>query len=126
MEHTNPHGAARAAADAGFSSKNLSATPIYDLQSPEIRALATDLRRSHPDDRGYVQAAHQHLSDANMQTVYSIDDDQPASVTLRENKGSCGQRMAALEALARVAGIATRVRALWQGKRFWYHRLPLL
>src|SRR6266571_4910355 len=126
MEHTNPSRAAGAAVDAGFGPKNLSATPIYDLQSQEIRVLAAELRRSRPDDRGYLQAAHEHLSDANMQTVYSIDDDQPASVTLRENKGSCGQRMAALEALARAAGIATRVRALWQAKRFWYHRLPLL
>jgi transglutaminase superfamily protein len=122
MEPTNPP----KAADVGVSPRNLAATPIYDLQSYEVQALADVLRRSQPDDRGYVQAAHRHLSDANMKTVYSINDDQPASVTLRESKGSCVQRMAALEALARAVGIATRVRALWQAKRFWYHRLPLL
>jgi len=112
--------------DAAVNPNNLAATAIYDLQSPEVRSLAAKLRASCPDDRLYLQAAHAHLSDTNMLTVYSIDDEQPASVTLRENKGACAQRMAALEALARAAGIATRVRALWLAKAFWFGRLPLL
>ena len=57
MEHSNPSKAAKAAV-AGVSPKNLAATPIYDLQSYEVQALADVLRRSQPDDRGYVQAAH--------------------------------------------------------------------
>ena len=112
--------------DSGVSPANLAATPILDFNSAEVQVLAARLRALATDVRRYLQAAHQHLSDANMQTVYAIDDDQPASVTLRENKGSCMQRMAALEALARAAGIATRVRALWTKKRFWFERLPLL
>jgi hypothetical protein len=113
-------------AGSDVNPNNLAATPILDYGSPEVQTLATVLRAAHPDDRDYLQAAHQRLSDANMQTVYAINDDQPASVTLRENKGSCMQRMAALEALARAVGIATRVRALWTNKRLWFHRLPLL
>jgi hypothetical protein len=128
MEQANPTnlGSGSVQAATAVGSTQLGATPIYDLQSPEVRSLAAKLRASYPDDRRYLQAAHTHLSDANMLTVYSIDDEQPASVTLRENKGACAQRMAALEALARAAGIATRVRALWLAKRFWFHRLPLL
>jgi hypothetical protein len=61
-----------------------------------------------------------------MGAVYSIDDTRPASKTLSLNKGSCVERMACLEALARGLGVATRVRALWLGKTFWYSRLPLL
>jgi len=34
--------------------------------------------------------------------------------------------MICLEALARGLGVATRVRALWLDKSFWYSRLPLL
>ena len=61
-----------------------------------------------------------------MNAVYSIDEDRPVSETLRLNEGSCGQRMAAVEALARSYGVATRVRALWLDRRFWNSRLPLL
>jgi hypothetical protein len=106
--------------------KYLKATAIYDLASPEVSGLAAKLRAAYSDDRSFIQAAHAHLSDVNMATVYSIDDEQPASVTLRENKGACAQRMAALEAIARAAGIGTRVRALWLAKQFWFRRLPLL
>ena len=108
------------------NARNLAATPILDFTSSEIQALAMRLRSVHPGDRDYLQAAHERLSDANMGTVYSIDDDQPASVTIAQNKGACVQRMAALEALARAVGIPTRVHALWTVKSFWFERLPLL
>lgn len=112
--------------DSLVNPQNLAATPIYDLGSPEVKRLAAEVRAVQSDDRRRVQAAHAHFSDANMRTVYSVKEEQPASVTIRENSGSCTQRMAALETVARSLGIATRVRALWLAKRFWYHRLPLL
>jgi hypothetical protein len=118
-------GSNEAAVDA-VGPRWLSATAIYDLQSPEVQALASKLRALHSDDRRCVQAAHAHFSDKSMQTVYSLEEHQPASITIKTNKGSCAQRMAALEAVARAAGIATRVRALWLAKRFWFERLPLL
>ena len=61
-----------------------------------------------------------------MKAVYSIDEDRAVSETLRLNTGSCGQRMAAVEALARGYGVPTRVRAVWLDRRFWNSRLPLL
>lgn len=54
--------------------------------------------------------------------VYSGDERQPASKTLRGRKGSCSQRMACLEAVCRAAGIPTRVRALHVEGSFWYPR----
>jgi len=45
---------------------------------------------------------------------------------LRDRRGSCSQRMACLEAVARAAGIPTRVRALKVSGTFWYPRFRLL
>lgn len=54
--------------------------------------------------------------------IYTVNELQPASHTLRKRMGSCSQRMACLEALSRAAGIATRSRALRVSGRFWYPR----
>lgn len=51
---------------------------------------------------------------------------QPASTTLRRGRGSCSQRLAVLEALARSCGIATRVEGLILRGEFWYPRFPRL
>jgi hypothetical protein len=61
-----------------------------------------------------------------MRPVYSVAEKQAASETVRLNGGSCSQRMACLEALARGYGVRTRVRGLWLNKAFWRERLPLL
>jgi hypothetical protein len=57
--------------------------------------------------------------------VYSVNEWQPVSKTLQKKKGSCSQRMACLEAIARAVGISTRVRALHVSGRFWYPRFWL-
>ncbi|MFE4502287.1 transglutaminase domain-containing protein [Rhodococcus sp. NPDC056743] len=51
--------------------------------------------------------------------MYGLDDTQPASTTLRRGRGSCSQRLAVLEALARRRGIATRVEGLILRGEFW-------
>ena len=104
---------------------NLSSTKILDHADPGVQSLVAQLRASQPSPRTFVQAAHRHLGE-KMKAVYSIDEDRPVSETLRLNEGSCGQRMAAVEALARAYGVPTRVRALWLDRRFWFSRLPLL
>jgi Transglutaminase-like superfamily len=104
---------------------NLTATKILDHAHSGVQSLVAQLGASQPSARAFVQAAHRHLRE-KMKAVYSIDEDRPVSQTLRLNTGSCGQRMAAVEALARGYGVPTRVRALWLDRRFWFSRLPLL
>jgi hypothetical protein len=104
---------------------HLAPTPILDHGSAEVQALKAQLQQPGMTPRAFLQAAHRHFGE-KMRAYYSLDEDRPASETLRLNAGSCGQRMAALEALARAAGVATRVRALWLRREFWNSRLPLL
>ena len=103
----------------------LQATPILNFDSPEVQGVLRPLSEGSPTPRAFVQRAHLHLSDV-MRPIYSVADKQPASETIRLNGGSCAQRMACLEALARGYGIRTRVRGLWLTKKFWKARLPLL
>ncbi len=100
---------------------NLKATAILDFDSEEIRTLAGCLREPDQSDRVFMQKAHLRLCQI-LRPVYSVDEWQPASTTLRTRKGSCSQRMACLESLARAAAIPTRVRALRVKGTFWYPR----
>jgi hypothetical protein len=108
-------------ADQAPSSANLKATSILDHTEPSICALAAELRRQHSHDREFLQAAHRYLSES-VKPIYTLDEWQPASRTLLKRLGSCSQRMACLEAVARAAGVATRSRALRVDGKFWYPR----
>jgi len=103
----------------------LSATPILDYSDARIQTLLVQVSELKPPPHEFIRIAHRHISDV-MRPIYSIDETQPASETFRINGGSCSQRMACLESLARAYGIPTRVRALWLDKAFWAERLPLL
>ena len=70
-------------------------------------------------------SAHRSVA-ANIRPVYGLDDRQPVSVTLSRERGSCSQRLAIVEALARRRGIATRVRGLVLRGEFWYPRFRRL
>jgi hypothetical protein len=113
------------AASAAPRPANLAPTRIMDWNATAIQTLADRLAQHTSGQREYVQHAHRYLA-TEMRAVYSIDEEQPASETLRVNGGSCSQRMACLEALARARGVPTRVRSLWLRKEFWFSRLPLL
>ena len=104
---------------------NLAATNILNHKHPAVKLVIAQLSSPLPTPRAFVQAAHRYLGE-KMKAVYSIDEDRPVSETLRLNTGSCGQRMAAVEALARGYGVPTRVRAVWLDRNFWNSRLPLL
>ena len=104
---------------------NLSPTSILDYNHTQVATLVARLGQPRPAHLEYLKAAHAHLSDA-MRAVYSINDTRPVSRTIELNEGSCAQRMACLETLARGYRIATRVRALWLNRSFWFSRLPLL
>jgi hypothetical protein len=75
--------------------------------------------------RSFVRAAHRLITE-RITAVYALDDRQPVSVTVRRGSGSCSQRLAVLEAVARSRGIPTRVRGLFVDGSFWYPRFPRL
>jgi len=104
---------------------NLASTPILDHASPEVAGAAAGIAAAHPAPRDYLRAAHGYLT-SRMRPVYSLEERFPVSRLLREARGSCSQRMACLEGLARAHGIPTRVRALFLKGTFWAPRLPLL
>lgn len=102
----------------------LAPTPILDFDRAPFPLLAAQLRPAGESPRAVVQAAHRYLMQA-VRPVYTVDELVPASRVLARRRGSCSQRMACLEALARASGVATRVRALWVDGRFWYPRFRL-
>ena len=105
--------------------ENLSATAILDYQEPTINVLASGLRQEQSDDRRLLQAAHRHLA-TSVKPIYTLEELQPASQTMRKQHGSCSQRMACLEAVSRACGVPTRARALRVSGKFWYPRFQTL
>jgi hypothetical protein len=102
------------------------ATTILDWKSEPFVELGRSIVTTESGTAlEVIRAAHVMLS-KTMTPVYSLDDRQPASQTLRRGRGSCSQRMAVLEAFARSQGIKTRVRGLLVDGRFWYPRFPLV
>ncbi|MEU5220291.1 transglutaminase domain-containing protein [Streptomyces sp. NPDC020807] len=106
------------------------ATPVLDLGHPRVRALVARVEREAAargavTDRDRLRTAHSLLVTA-VRPVYSVEDLHPVSRTLRLGRGSCSQRMAALEAVARSLGVPTRVRGLLVDGVFWYPRFPRL
>jgi hypothetical protein len=114
----------RAAANITHLQANLKATAILDIDCEEVRTLAESLSQPDQSDRFFVQKAHLRLCQ-RIRPVFSVDEWQPASRTLCKKKGSCSQRMACLEAVARAGGIPTRVRVLQVKGSFWYPRFRL-
>ena len=102
-------------------------TRILDWQDPRVRALVQVARAAvgNTDDARLLRAAHQQISN-RVRPVYSGNDARPVSQVLARGRGSCSQRLALLEAVARSSGIATRVRGLVVDGRFWYPRFPRL
>lgn len=106
-----------------MKARNLEPTAILDYRSESVRVFADSIvpAGASPD---FLQAAHESISERIL-PIYSIREFRPASATIRRGQGSCSQRLACLEALARLRGIGTRVRGLWLSGRFWHRRFPL-
>jgi hypothetical protein len=100
---------------------NLIATAILDFRNGGIARLAAELCGFNLPQLSFLRKAHLHLVQ-NLQPVYSVNELQPASLTLQRRRGSCSQRTAVLEAIARVEGIPTRVHAFAVKGSFWYPR----
>ncbi|MEV4163605.1 transglutaminase domain-containing protein [Nonomuraea dietziae] len=103
--------------------KTLEATPILNWGHPLVARLAAQARGA--DDRARLIAAHRLIA-ARLRPVYALNEFRPVSRTLALGKGSCSQRLAVLEAVARADGIATRVKGLRVDGGFWHARFPLL
>ncbi|MEV4060824.1 hypothetical protein [Nonomuraea dietziae] len=86
--------------------KTLEATPILDWGHPLVARLAAQVRGA--DDRARLIAAHRLIA-ARLRPVYALNR------TLAPGTGSCSQRLAVLEAVARAGAIATRVKGLRAG-----------
>ena len=113
----------RAVASPTNATGSTSPTRILDWHSPALQALTASL-----DDTcglALLHAAHTAIA-ARIRPVYSLDEQQPASRTLAKGRGSCSQRFAVLEAVARSRGIATRSRVLLVDGSFWRARFGAL
>lgn len=110
-------------------------TRILDWSHPRVGELTRSLagsgagavdRPGEPDAQlELLRRAHRRIS-ATVRPVYSVQDERPVSEVLRRGRGSCSQRLAVLEAVARANGIATRVRGLVVDGALWYPRFPRL
>ncbi|WP_323379186.1 transglutaminase domain-containing protein [Streptomyces durbertensis] len=103
-------------------------TAILDWRHPRVTALVAAVRATGGDgtDRtALLRAAHGRIA-ATVRPVYSVRDDRPVSSVLRRGRGSCSQRLAVLEAVARAVDVPTRVRGLLLDGAFWYPRFPRL
>jgi hypothetical protein len=100
---------------------NLCATPILNFEDERLKRLATDVMAADRSGLQFLRKSHLHLVQL-LKPVYSVNEKQPASLTLERQRGSCSQRIAVLEAIARAAGIPTRVYAFEVRGRFWYPR----
>jgi Transglutaminase-like superfamily len=103
------------------SPSNLIGTAILDIHHEKIMGLATILSRSDQSGLEFLRTAHLHLVQA-LRPVYSVNEQQQASLTLQKRRGSCSQRTAVLEAIARAGGVPNRVHAFAVEGRFWYPR----
>ncbi|MFE7759814.1 transglutaminase domain-containing protein [Streptomyces sp. NPDC057438] len=100
------------------------ATAILDHDDPLVGALARRVL-SEATPRDALRTAHRIIA-RDVRPVYSVEDRRRVSRTLRLRRGSCSQRMAALEAVARAVRVRTRVRGLLVDGSFWYPRFPRL
>jgi len=129
-----PRGRSRTHTTAGETAVGSTApTRILDWRHPQVTSLLQQIDTTAdagaamaPDRRtADLRRAHQVIA-AAVRPVYSVQDERPVSEVLRRGRGSCSQRLAVLEAVARASGVATRVRGLLVDGAFWYPRFPRL
>ncbi|MGW2566275.1 transglutaminase domain-containing protein [Streptomyces sp. NPDC001537] len=129
-----PRGRSRAGTtNGGTASGSTAPTRILDWRHPQVTSLLRQIdttadpgTAAGPDRRAAdLRRAHRVIA-ATVRPVYSVQDERPVSEVLRRGRGSCSQRLAVLEAVARASGVATRVRGLLVDGAFWYPRFPRL
>jgi hypothetical protein len=98
---------------------------LLDTRSPAIVALAASAQEPlHPvPPLTMLRHAHRRIAES-VHPVYSLTESRPASRVLARGRGSCSQRFAVLEAVARASGVATRSHGIVVDGEFWYARFP--
>lgn len=109
--------------ESTLNRRNVEPTSILDYGSPALRRFAETIRPTDDSPTGFLRAAHEAIS-SRIVPIYTVKERQPMSSTIDKARGSCSQRLACLEGLARSRGIGARVRALWVFGRFWNNRFP--
>ena len=105
---------------------HLRPTPILNSKHPLLVNFTQELlTKGSVNERTFLQIAHRQLLE-RLSPIYTLKERQSASTTFVQKCGSCSQRMAVLEAVARGAGIGTRSRALWIKGQFWSSRFQHL
>lgn len=99
------------------------ATEVLDWESALVSELADEIPAA--GEREWLRSAHGVIR-SRIRPVYALNDLQSASTSVRRGRGSCSQRLAVLEAVARGRGIRTRVEGLAVDGRFWYPRFGRL
>lgn len=106
-------------------------TRILDWRHPRVLSAAQSIGIAAREEGvltakvAALRRAHGWIS-TEVRPVYSVEEARPASEVLRRGRGSCSQRIAVLEAIARAWGMSTRVRGLVVDGTFWYPRFPRL
>ncbi|PKT73213.1 hypothetical protein CW362_09750 [Streptomyces populi] len=125
-----PCGRARQAVAGGHDAcGGTEPTRILDRGHPRVRSVVRSIGRADREGEGpaakvaALRRAHRWIS-AEVRPVYSVQEARPVSQVLRLGRGSCSQRMAVLEAVARAWGVPSRVRGLVVDGTFWYPRFP--
>lgn len=106
------------------SAATVSPTAILDYRSGPVQAIVRRFESVSATPLAYLQTGYHYLRE-QVRPAYTVDELQPTSLTLIKCKGSCSQRFACLESLARAVGIATRVHGLWIAGKFWDPRFTL-
>jgi hypothetical protein len=100
-------------------------TPILDHGAEPIRELVSRSRDASAsrESLAVLESAHAIIRE-EVRPVYALEERTPASRTLTRGFGSCSQRLAILESVARSVGVPTRVRGLLVARSFWFPRFP--
>lgn len=122
----SPWRCGRPAARVGPALGELAPTAVLDWEHWRVGRLLEQVRAQEPEDMlDLLRTAHRTIGQ-RIRPVYSLEERRPVSQILRRGRGSCSQRLAVLEAVARASGVPTRVRGLLVDGAFWYPRFPRL
>ena len=102
----------------------MDAEPLLEVESPEIRALASRLRGTETDPRVVAERINRWVYDS---LEKRITVGIPSALgTLRARRGDCNEHTQLYVAVARAAGIPARVAAglAFLDGKFYYHAWP--
>jgi hypothetical protein len=109
---------------AGRFARELAHEPLLQVDDPRIRALAERLRGTETDPRVVAQRIERWVHDSlKKEITFGMPN---ATQVLASRKGDCNEHTQLYLALARAAGIPSRISAglAWVRGKFYYHAWP--